>query len=116
MLTGRWQTWDESAAGQSFCLPYLTYIYYGAVPIPPAQPLVTARGPGATRGGMGLLHVAGAVVQYAQSSSSRSPPSWSRPTFVQHVCRMSGTAPVGGGGPAACVVAGGTVGSGAEML
>lgn len=33
MLTGRWQTWDESAAGQSFCLPYLTYIY-GAVPIP----------------------------------------------------------------------------------
>ena len=111
MLTGRWQTWDESAAGQSFCLPYLTYIY-GAVPIPPAQPLVTARGPGATRGGMGLLHVAGAVVQYAQPSSSRSPPSWSRPTFVQHVCGMSGTAPVGGGGPAACVVAGGTVGSG----
>ena len=111
MLTGRWQTWDESAAGQSFCLPYLTYIY-GAVPIPPAQPLVTARGPGATRGGMGLLHVAGAVVQYAQPSSSRSPPSWSRPTFVQHVCRMSGTAPVGCGGSAACVVAGGTVGSG----
>ena len=112
MLTGRWQTWDESAAGQSFCLPYLTYIYYGAVPIPPAQPLVTARGPGATGGGMGLLHVAGAVVQYAQPSSSRSPPSWSRPTFVQHVCGMSGTTPVGGGGSAACVVAGGTVGSG----
>lgn len=111
MLTGRWQTWDESAAGQSFCLPYLTYIY-GAVPIPPAQPLVTARGPGATRGGMGLLHVAGAVVQYAQPSSSRSPPSWSRPTFVQHVCGMSGTTPVGCGGRAACVVAGGTVGSG----
>ena len=115
MLTGRWQTWDERAAGQSFCLPYLTYIY-GAVPIPPAQPLVTARGPGATRGGMGLLHAAGAIVQYEQPSTSRPPPSCSRPTFVQHVCRMSGTAPVGCGGSAACVVAGGTVGSGAEML
>ena len=94
---------------------YLTYIH-GAVPKPLAQPLATARGSGATGGGMGLLHVAGAVVQYAQPPTSRPPPSWSRPTFVQHVCRMSGTAPVGGGGPAACVVAGGTVGSGAEML
>ena len=94
---------------------YLTYIH-GAVPKPLAQPLATARGPGAIEGEVGLLHVAGAVVQYAQPSSSRSPPSWSRPTFVRYVCSMSGTVPVGVGGPAACVVAGGTGGSGAAML
>ena len=94
---------------------YLTYIY-GAVSISVAQPLVTARGSGATGGGMGLLHVAGAIVQYAQPSSSRSPPSWSRPNFVRYVCSMSGTVLADGGGPAACVLAGGTVGSGAEML
>ena len=115
MLTGRWKTWDRTAAGQSFCLPYLTYIY-GAVPIPLAQPLATARGPGTIEGGMGLLHVAGAIVQYAQPTASGSLPSCSRPTFVRYVCSMSGTVLVGGGGPAACVVAGGTVGSGAEML
>ena len=57
---------------------YLTYIH-GAVPKPLAQPLATARGPGATGGGMGLLHAAGAIVQYAQPLASRSPPSWSRP-------------------------------------
>ena len=101
MLTGRWQTWDESAAGQSFCLPYLTYIY-GAVPIPPAQPLVTAREWGRTDRGMCVLHEGPTYLECTRPSSSRARPS----------CSTDGTAPVGGGGPAACVVAGGTVGSG----
>ena len=40
----------------------------------------TARGWGATGGGLGVLRVGGAFVQYAQPLASRSRPSWSRPT------------------------------------
>ena len=40
----------------------------------------TARGWGATGGGSGVLRVGGAFVQYAQPSTSRSRPSWSKPT------------------------------------
>ena len=40
----------------------------------------TARGWGATGGGLGVLGVGGAFVQYAQPLVSRSRPSWSRPT------------------------------------
>ena len=40
----------------------------------------TARGWGATGGGLGVLRVGGAFVQYAQPVVSRSRPSWSRPT------------------------------------
>ena len=40
----------------------------------------TARGWGATGGGSGVLRVGGAFVQYAPPSTSRSRPSWSKPT------------------------------------
>ena len=40
----------------------------------------TARRWGATGGGSGVLPVGGAFVQYAQPSTSRSRPSWSKPT------------------------------------
>ena len=40
----------------------------------------TARGWGATGGGLGVLRVGGAFVQYAQPLVSGSRPSWSRPT------------------------------------
>ena len=46
----------------------------------PASPGCTARGWGATGGGLGVLRVRGAFVQYAQPLASRSRPSWSRPT------------------------------------
>ena len=46
----------------------------------PASPGCTARGWGATGGGLGVLRVGGAFVQYAQPLASRSRPSWSRPT------------------------------------
>ena len=39
----------------------------------------TARGAGATGGGLGLLHRGRGFVQYVQPSASRSPPSWSGP-------------------------------------
>ena len=37
----------------------------------------TARGPGATGKGVGVLHMGGGFVQYARPLASRSPPSWS---------------------------------------
>ena len=80
MLTGRWQTCDQNAADQP-----LSQIY-------PRCRTETARATaghctraGATGGGVGLLHVGGAIVQYAQPSASRSPPSWSRPPLVRCV-------------------------------
>ena len=46
----------------------------------PASSGCTARGWGATGGGLGVLRVGGVFVQYAQPLASRSRPSWSRPT------------------------------------
>ena len=46
----------------------------------PASPGCTARGWGATGGGLGVLVVGGAFVQYAQPLASGSRPSWSRAT------------------------------------
>ena len=46
----------------------------------PASSGCTARGWGATGGGLGVLVVGGTFVQYAQPLASRSRPSWSRPT------------------------------------
>ena len=46
----------------------------------PALSGCTARGWGATGGGLGVLRVGGAFVQYAQPLASGSRPSWSRPT------------------------------------
>ena len=47
----------------------------------PASSGHNARGSGATGGGLGVLRVGGAFVQYAQPSASRSPPSCSIPTL-----------------------------------
>ena len=46
----------------------------------PASPGCTARGWGATGGGLGVLVVGGTFVQYAQPLASGSRPSWSRAT------------------------------------
>ena len=46
----------------------------------PASPGCTARGWGATGGGLGALWVGGTFVQYAQPLASGSRPSWSKPT------------------------------------
>ena len=46
----------------------------------PASPGCTARGWGATGGGLGVLVVGGTFVQYAQPFASGSRPSFSRPT------------------------------------
>ena len=43
------------------------------------EQMLTARGSGATEGGLGLLHRSRGLVQYAQPSVSRSPPSGSVP-------------------------------------
>ena len=46
----------------------------------PSSSGCTARRWGATGGGLGVLRVGGAFVQYAHPLASRSRPSWSRPT------------------------------------
>ena len=46
----------------------------------PSSSGCTARGWGSTEGGLGVLEVGRAFVQYAQPLASRSRPSWSRPT------------------------------------
>ena len=48
----------------------------------PASSGCTARGWGATGGGLGVLVVGGAFVQYAQPLASGSRPSWSRATWA----------------------------------
>ena len=49
-------------------------------PLSPCRPWArTARGSGATAGGLGVLQVGRTFVQCAQPLASRSPPSWSRP-------------------------------------
>lgn len=50
-------------------------------PLSPCRPWAcTARGSGATAGGLGVLQVGRTFVQCAQPLASRSPPSWNGPT------------------------------------